>query len=138
MQGRFCYARKILLCKEDSAMQGRFCYARKVLYAMTMGQSGRRITFNEWRGSSASGAKSLVALWGKVLHELSNRQPSQQDTTGCSRTVLNGVSVSRAKSLAGRGRRCFMSQAIDNLLNRTPRTVAGRCSMTTLSPYRQV
>ena len=32
------------------AMQGRFCYARKALHAMTMEQSGRWITFNEWRG----------------------------------------------------------------------------------------
>ena len=30
------------------AMQGRFCYARKALHAMTMEQSGRWITFNEF------------------------------------------------------------------------------------------
>ena len=39
---------------------------------------------------SVSRAKSLAALWEKVLHELSNKQPSQQDTTDCSRTVLDG------------------------------------------------
>ena len=38
------------------------------MHGRTVEQSGRRITFNESRGSSASGANSLAALWEKVLH----------------------------------------------------------------------